>query len=1638
MNDVRRALLVGVGRVPDQAEGLEPLDAVVDADLRLMESALGSAGYIVETLLDPHLSQLKRRVYECARGMPADGTLLLYFTGHGIRIGGRDFLVPADAAWPGDGVWQEVYTDSLLPAAIGPLLKDCKAGTVLWVIDACRTDRADDQTPFGNTVDAGPADGGYAVLTGCSSGERSGYGPEGSFFTRGLADALGPLSPARTVTEVFEAARATTAKAARGSGVAQTASIVFGTNHRTRTQGTEICAGRSLREDWLTAALDTPLWDRVPQEQHEEAAHFRQCLAEFVESCARTLHHAQERLEYDDRWADDLFVVRLLHRRLPDLLPEQAELSAIEVASLVAVVFLREAAWAERLSQSAEVDPSAPGRKPGADAYRRHFEQTTEQYRSVARRVVECRRRGREADSAAVTMWLVHRWIADRLETDDTPIAPIVARRLLEAMGVSPDRAQEPAETLCAMAAGLDREGPLDTGAPAVPEKVLLRGGHRVLRVRPLTGLLRLAAVLAVDVRTFPDVVAEHLGVTDPVTPEQVIGVARELGWAREGDVLRLDAPCPHQAVHAALMAVVELADELTEEIAGLTADLPAPEVTLLERLPRRVTDGDLRPSRTAGRPAYDLPLLRFHLAQTEVRELLMGEQLYGGEPNLALRELYQNAMDACRYRAMRCQYLRSRGSDTGSWAGEITFSEGEDERGRYVECRDNGVGMSAEQLKHTFTRAGSRFERSKSFRREQARWLRHDPALRLYPNSRFGIGVFSYFMLAEEMTIVTREVNSEGIPAEHALRVDIPGSGSLFRIQRHSGADGLVDGGTRIRLYLREGTLAGSASCVSVLRGLVRISEFTLTARDADGGSHTWEAGALQPSPVAGEESLEAVPGVLWWVAGEGAVLCDGIVTDQKPFGCVLNLTGEHAGVLSVSRKELQEYDLEWAAGQWRAGAPALAAWPWLSMEWIWQLDQLNPTVAQLLGKEWRGQGLRVREKSGAVHDLDAVGWFYPDKHLLTAGYGVSGVEFQGWRRTALGKAARPPAPQQLLGHPVPQPGDGHLCPVPRKEWPTLVRYAADHVLPLSWVMRRRRAVGIAADCWVPAEAPAQAGSLDWIPSADQADFIDRLTSRPGQEFVYGDKYSIPSTLQDLVEASAKLGMPLGELAAQIAPFEPFGLPCVAEVPEHARRHVCDVAELDRLFTRRHGGRHSVHRACDVRLVCEETGAAPSEILAVLAAHSWLGWDVPDLQEVLAWMDLDAEDFTLLRKNLVFGDTDRATLSWDATTALAVEAGITLGEAEDHLAALATTVDLTYRRAFASADHPARGIHPTDETADFLERALATDTFFDTTTEPTLYNLMHVGQESLAQLRLMGVRIPSAHRVAQRWTGLPLRVRYVLGGKEYPLSEDSDFPAERFGTATLFNAACLLQEPLSNVAGLVRSDTRALGLHLPDLPEELLGHQPSEAERDALLGYVNEYGERDTTSGEAAWVPLTPARLARRAGHGDAGSALASLMRLRPLGALVPEADQILLDALSEEEPDTYDLHVLATFWPSSTDGAHTVTPLSLVRTAARIGDTPRQTAARYAPYLPLVAHLPDPPPDLSGAAPDTVPVWQDLIILTRHLDGQDPPLEGTVGTSELRRAADAVGESPAWVAQRLRVYAELFALHITEDTDA
>lgn len=140
-------------------------------------------------------------------------------------------------------------------------------------------------------------------------------------------------------------------------------------------------------------------------------------------------------------------------------------------------------------------------------------------------------------------------------------------------------------------------------------------------------------------------------------------------------------------------------------------------------------------------------PNLKFTLNQNKIIELLMGVQLYS-DPYTCLRELYQNALDACR-----CVIpMRERKCENNPKC-TIEFGVKEDDGGRYLYCLDNGKGMSKHIIEHFFLNIGSSYYKSKEF---YTQWAKDKAGFA--PTSQFGIGILSCFMLGTRLEVLTKE----------------------------------------------------------------------------------------------------------------------------------------------------------------------------------------------------------------------------------------------------------------------------------------------------------------------------------------------------------------------------------------------------------------------------------------------------------------------------------------------------------------------------------------------------------------------------------------------------------------------------------------------------------------------------------------------------------------------------------------------------------------------------------------------------------------------------------------------------------------------------------------------------------------
>jgi len=176
------------------------------------------------------------------------------------------------------------------------------------------------------------------------------------------------------------------------------------------------------------------------------------------------------------------------------------------------------------------------------------------------------------------------------------------------------------------------------------------------------------------------------------------------------------------------------------------------------------------------------------HVFQTEVKQLLdlMIHSLYSNK-EIFLRELISNASDAAdklRFEATTDDSLFEGDSDLHVFIDV-------DKQARTITVRDNGVGMSREEVIDnigTIARSGTQ---------EFFGQLSGDQERDAHLIGQFGVGFYSSFLVADKVTLITRRA---GMDQEHGVSWESTGDGEylLETVEREQR-------GTEITLHLRE-----------------------------------------------------------------------------------------------------------------------------------------------------------------------------------------------------------------------------------------------------------------------------------------------------------------------------------------------------------------------------------------------------------------------------------------------------------------------------------------------------------------------------------------------------------------------------------------------------------------------------------------------------------------------------------------------------------------------------------------------------------------------------------------------------------------------------------------------------------------
>jgi hypothetical protein len=1020
-----KALLIGASEYDDPAiSGL----AFVRDDLALLQAVLADRGFaaaeILESARGVTRTAVNARVSRFLREADRGDCLLVLLSGHGQHFEGADYLIPEDASFQ-----IEPFADCCVQIDWRRELENSPAARVVFLVDACREGfERDTKSPAGVRGWSRPKIAAalrrkVAYVYACSPAEVARYvrasdrpvrpeagraGDSFSLFSRAVSDVVAGSGHAMDLAEFEQRvqARIDALHTAYGKPHAPQRIRVATDTDRAGFALLPGPARQPRAHPWLRLVAGHSAWERTAPGPARDAV-TAMCTA-LAAQLAGSFEDASAALA-DDPWHDAEFALRAQKRMhfLIGRMERTSTFSPTEAALAVLLPLAAAAFWAvEAAGRAALLADGASG--PGRD----RFEDFVRTHPRLVRRLRALDRApGRKGDADGIRWWLFHRWLAQQPDVYAAQsLKPLLAPRDAPAGpdrpdwiegALSADRFARFLQARLTAPFAVAPEGPPDVVAASTGDEHEVRHGL-------VLALAKAAHALAVSPVDLPEIVVEHLGISDSVGLPELLGTLRASEWHASGVGRSLNAACHHPAVQIALREHASRTDALLRDINR------APALAPLRALPP-FADADLV-RLTGSTPAHLSAGIRFQLAEDRVQELLMGESLYG-DRKLAVRELYQNALDAVRYRDARTQYLVRTGAGRRmpAWTGGISFRQGVDDTGRpYLECHDNGIGMGVHELSRTFAQGGARFVDLPEYVEEQAAWSALDPKIELFPNSRFGIGVLSYFMLADEIVVHTCRMSRDGRPGRR-LKVTIAGPGNLFRIEDTGEGD---ETGTSVRLLLSR--TAGQVSCVDALEELLWVAQYRTTAVHGSRRPE-WEPGVLSERAVERywfESTNTRDPGGgvfpssdpdLWWIGGTGVALSDGLYADASGgsdvmlHGVVVNLHGRDRPELTVDRARFQNLRTRPLERRAVAAAPSLAdgGLPLLTPGWVRRTGAVSLPLADALVAAAAGRNVPwpVADREAP---LDAVGVFPPDDLLLPALTGESEIHPGQWAYAA------------------------------------------------------------------------------------------------------------------------------------------------------------------------------------------------------------------------------------------------------------------------------------------------------------------------------------------------------------------------------------------------------------------------------------------------------------------------------------------------------------------------------------------------------------------------------------------------------------------------------------------------------------
>jgi hypothetical protein len=332
-------------------------------------------------------------------------------------------------------------------------------------------------------------------------------------------------------------------------------------------------------------------------------------------------------------------------------------------------------------------------------------------------------------------------------------------------------------------------------------------------RVRPnetcnllyLAIILRIADVIEFDPERAPDVLYKHQGINNQQSVIEWHKHASIRSYQVRNDTLCLTTRPTRAIYYKAVKDMIYYIEEQIKECrclidkVGLNGTNIKPEEYKYHFNLKPSVDCDIKEDPP---DSYTFIDAAFKPDTDQVLKLFASAEMYRNNPWVALRELLQNAFDAVREKHARLRLNKSKlGQD---WRNILALNDDYVEisvevrdKDIYLICKDSGVGMEKRHIEDYILHTG----RSSNDSLDIARIRREcsDNKIPFERTGKFGIGILSYFMIADEVTFITCRDQCCISVDKHGWRFTTQGVSSFGELRKKEDANQ----GTTVKLRL-------------------------------------------------------------------------------------------------------------------------------------------------------------------------------------------------------------------------------------------------------------------------------------------------------------------------------------------------------------------------------------------------------------------------------------------------------------------------------------------------------------------------------------------------------------------------------------------------------------------------------------------------------------------------------------------------------------------------------------------------------------------------------------------------------------------------------------------------------------------